>query len=345
MSEARELARELGRRIDRLVAELLPHGTKEGHEWRVGSLSGERGRSLAVHLSGDRAGVWCDFNGGADSGDALDLVAICRCGGDTREAMDWARAWLGFGGRPPLDRRAPPASDPPPERADAEAQERRMAARRMWLAGSAELAGTPAAAYLAGRGINVAELAWPPRALRFHTALRNQESGREWPALVAAIIGPDGRHAATHRTWLARRADGGWGKAPLRDPKMTLGRYVGGYIPLARGASRKPLAQAPDGETVALAEGIETGLSVAIACPELRVLSTVSLANMARVVLPAAVSEVILCADNDGDNQAAARALERAIGGFLAQRRRVRVARSPLGKDFNDALTMAEAGA
>jgi len=159
----------------------------------------------------------------------------------------------------------------------------------MWLAARADLAGTPVAHYLAARGIDLAELTRQPGALRCHFDLFNRESGRSWPAMVAAIVGPDGRHAATHCLWLAEDAGGISRKAPLRDQKMTLGSYAGGYIPLTRGASGKPLAHAPDGETVAIGEGIETCLSVAIASPELRVLAVLSLANMARLVLPEAV--------------------------------------------------------
>jgi phage/plasmid primase-like uncharacterized protein len=92
---------------------------------------------------------------------------------------------------------------------------------------------------------------------------------------------------------------------------------------------------------VALAEGIETALSVALATPELRVLCAVSSGNMAKVELPPAVSLVILCADNDGDNPKTAKALADAVERFTSEGREVRIARPPEGiKDFNDVLTM-----
>ena len=126
----------------------------------------------------------------------------------------------------------------------------------------------------------------------------------------------------------------------MGNPKMSLGSVAGGCIRLWRGASRKPLAQAPEGEVVAIAEGIETALSVVIACPELRVLAAVSLANMGNLPLPPTVREVIICADNDVANEAAARALERAADRYAEQGRNVRIARPPVGKDFNDTLVM-----
>lgn len=339
--DAADLARALAARIMALAPELLPAGKREGHEWRVGSLAGEQGRSLAVHLTGARAGVWSDFSSG-EAGDALDLVAAVLFAGDMRPAMEWARRWLGLADSStpaPRQVRQEPRQAATVPAIDAEAVSRRGAARRLFLAAAAELRGTPAAAYLAGRGIDLAELGRQPRSLRYHPALPNAESGRSWPALVAAITEASGVHVATHRTWLAMAEGGSWTKAPLRDAKMTLGSYAGGCIRLWRGASGKSLAQAPAGEAVAIAEGIETALSVVLAAPELRVLCAVSLANMGRIVLPETVRTVTLCADNDGDNPAAARALQRAVEHFAAEGRAVRIARPPAGlKDFNDVL-------
>ena len=55
--------------IDVLVAEWLPNGQRRGHEWCVGSLEGQPGRSLKICLSGSGSGIWKDFStddGGAD---------------------------------------------------------------------------------------------------------------------------------------------------------------------------------------------------------------------------------------------------------------------------------------
>jgi len=340
--DARTLAGLLAQRVPELAAELLPHGRRDGPEWRCGSLGGERGQSLAVRLTGGRAGVWSDFASG-ERGDALDLVAAVLFGGDRRAAMGWARRWLGLGddatSAEPV-RRAPAVSA---DVVDAEAVAKRRNALALFAEAREPITGTPAAAYLAARGLNLAELGRVPRALRFHPACWCGEAGGKLPAMLGAITGPDGAHLATHRTWIALDADGVWRKAKLRDAKRTLGGYAGGTIRLWRGASAKPLAQAEPGAAVALAEGIETALSVALACPELRVLCAVSLGNLARVTLPATVATVILAADNDGDNPAAAKALARAVEHFTGEGREVRIARPPEGvKDFNDVLTAPE---
>ncbi len=321
-----------------LAERLLPGGKRIAHEWVHPSLTGTSRRSLCVHLSGQKAGVWSDFASG-ETGDALDLVAFVACGGNMRDAIAWAKAWLGLSDTPaPDEQRHPPPPPADPAAVSRDEAATRQAAIGMFLSGTERLAGTPVASYLAGRGIDLAELARQPRSIRYHPAIWNRESGRCWPAMLAAVTNDAGDMVSVHRTWLAPDGDARWRKAPLQDPKMSLGRLAGGAIRLWRGASKKPLARAPDGEVVAIGEGIETALSVVMACPELRVLCAVSLANMANVKLPPAVRSVILLKDEDGKNPATRKAFARAIGAFQAQGRVVKVAHPPTGKDFNDTL-------
>jgi hypothetical protein len=199
------------------------------------------------------------------------------------------------------------------------------------------IANTPVEAYLASRGINIRELKRQPGALRYHPAMNCIEAGRPLPAMLAAVTSTNGEFLALHRTWLARTPNG-WRKAPLHAPKKTLGPLAGGAIHLWRGATGKPLRQAEGGQTLVLAEGVETGLSIALACPERRVIAAVSISNMAALVLPVAISEIIIAAENDAPGSAATRALQKAIDRFISEGRAVKIARSPVGSDFNDVL-------
>ena len=64
--------------LESLVTDWLPAGRREGHEWKVGSLSGEPGRSLSINLT---SGVWKDFSTDAAGGDPVSLLAAIRsCG-------------------------------------------------------------------------------------------------------------------------------------------------------------------------------------------------------------------------------------------------------------------------
>ncbi len=72
-----EIAQRLADRVIDVAHHLLPSGKREGAEWRVGSVNGEKGQSLGVHLKGEKAGVWCDFSTG-ETGDLLDLWRAVR---------------------------------------------------------------------------------------------------------------------------------------------------------------------------------------------------------------------------------------------------------------------------
>ena len=94
MMTAKEVARVLALRAEEVARYLLPQGKKEGHEWRVGSINGESGDSLGVHLTGDKAGVWCDFAVG-NSGDLLNLWVQSR-NLTNYEAIKEATRYLGI---------------------------------------------------------------------------------------------------------------------------------------------------------------------------------------------------------------------------------------------------------
>lgn len=89
---AREVAGMLARDIERVVRHLVGgSAVKEGHELRLGSVAGDAGKSLGIHLVGQKAGVFCDFATG-ESGDMLDFWAAsrgCDMGTAIREAKDF----------------------------------------------------------------------------------------------------------------------------------------------------------------------------------------------------------------------------------------------------------------
>jgi hypothetical protein len=355
----------LSARIEELAAQLLPAGVREGSEWCVGSLAGEAGRSLKVHLREPRAGVWKDFAAGS-AGDALDLVAQVQFRGDKAQAIAWAKAWLGYSSADPASfavarRIAEKKRTDSQVQAAADDARRASKAKGLWLAGRDSIKGTLAELYLNGRGIDFGAIGRYPRSLRFlaaHDAWQPKRGSQTYekvgtfPCLVAAIVDRDGNHVATHRTWLQSRVDGDGvvsvGKAPLADPKLSLGRFAGGCIRLfkplltdnADGQARRApsLGQAPEGSGVYVTEGIEDGCSVAMADQSQYILVAVSLGNMAQLWLPDQVRRVTFVAQNDTAKEAIA-GLDRAIEAQLKAGRDVFVAKPEPGvKDVNDLL-------
>lgn len=340
---AGDIVRMLGERVDSLVAQLLPQGRRIGAELRIGSVAGEEGQSMIVHLAGRRRGRWRDFAAGI-GGDALDLIALVLHGGDKRAALDWARGWLGLAHADPaiieaVRSRAEHATAVRRRETEVDERRRREGALGLWLAAKPLAPGDLAWRYLAGRAIDLSTLAKPPRALRCHADLYNRESGRHWPALVAAVVDAGGRHIATHRTWLDPVTAA---KAPLANAKMTLGTCRGGLIHLTRGESGRPWQEMRAGERLAIAEGIEDALSWVMLRPEWRCAAAVSLSNLLAVELPGAVHEVLLLRQRDPAGSDAARLFVRVVRRFQSQRRRVWFVAPPLGvKDLNALLQHA----
>lgn len=337
-------------RIDSLVRELLPDGHKAGRYWMAKNPTRDdhRGSSFWVLLAGT-PGVWKDEATG-ETGDVLSLVGYVK-GIDFRDTMQWARAWCGLGHLSDDRLRQARAEVRLRDERQARAEADRLLRERgrafaAWLKASPALAGTPVDAYLMSRGIDLRALPRPPLALRF--AMQNHsESGRPWPSMVALMTGPDpegkkeGVPYAIHRTWLA--LDGS-GKAPVEHQRKMWPSYAGAAIRLARGETGlQPSEAQKQGlvDTLCLCEGVEDGLSIALARPELRVWAVGALGNLGRIVPPACTGEIIVAADNDWGKAQAASLLDAGIDALLRTtqgRVPVKIARSFIGKDMNDAL-------
>lgn len=323
-------------RIDALAPHLLPNGRREGREWKVGSVNGEPGRSLGVVLQGAKRGIWKDFATG-EGGDALDLISACR-GLSFSDSIAWAEAWLGLtkshSGRStgprlpqaPTTRIEGDAASTPvnPRDAQRDVNRRVHLARRIWQQAQ-PIQGTPAQRYLRARGL-VGPI---PPSLRYLGDLRHAPSRRHFPALIAAVQDVQGELVGIWRIYLERHPDGTWGKASVAPNKMGLGRAKGCAVRLG-----------PAKQTLLIAEGIETALSIALSRPGDSVWAALSTSGMRSLVLPAHVETVILCADPDPPGISAAEGAARRFG---AEGRRVRVAYPPGGFDFNDLLIHGDA--
>jgi hypothetical protein len=188
------------------------------------------------------------------------------------------------------------------------------------LAATVRAPNTLVETYLRSRG-----LTGPiPSCLRFHGECLHKPTGGYRPAMVAERTAADGAVVAIHRTYLRR--DGG-GKADVKPVRMDLGPALGTAIRLS-----------PVADELMIGEGIETTLS-AMQLYGLSGWAAGSTGAMREMKLPDAVRSVIVLADNDKPGDEAAR--------YSAQRwrhagRRVRIARAPIGNDFNDTL-IAEA--
>jgi hypothetical protein len=107
---------------------------------------------------------------------------------------------------------------------------------------------------------------------------------------------------------------------------MTLGPCRGAAVRLA-----------PAGPFLAVAEGIESALSY-MQLAGLPTWAALSAGGIRSLILPDEVREIIIATDSDPVGVLATRAAARR---WVAEGRRVSIARPPLGVDFNDILQAA----
>lgn len=208
--------------------------------------------------------------------------------------------------------------------------------RKAWAAESADIArtfwrrskpaeGTIVARYLHARGYDGPI----PADLRFLPHTKHTETSTIWPAMIAAVRRSHGGElVAIHRTFI--RTDGS-GKADVEPDKKTLGPVSGGAVHLSAA-----------GESLAVSEGVENGLTVLVATgvPTWAALSAAGLRSLLLPPLPFART-VTIAADHDAVGIAAA---HKAAERWIREGRMVRIARpAEAGADFNDLLRSADA--
>lgn len=338
-----------------LARTLAPNGERSGKWWVARNPTRDDVKpSFGIGLTGV-PGAWMDFATG-DKGDVFDLIAYVNgfppMKTDVKPTLDWAREFLGLAGvgcpsgkgMPEEEMRAriqtakAEAAKREKDAAERAAKNMRRAKAIYLDARKAQFDLTPAAIYLAGRGLDVRQLSRMPGCLGYLPEMWHSETNTKWPVMIAGFTNDAGETIAVHRTYL--RPDGS-GKAPVSPARKIWPSFEGAAIRLWRGESGLSIdAAAKQGlrETLVLVEGVEDGLSVALSAPQYRVWCAGSLSNIANIKIPECVDEVIVCADNDWGKKQAQQLLDRGIEAIISQSKAVRVARSNRGKDMNDAL-------
>ncbi|KTD58798.1 TraI [Legionella sainthelensi] len=207
-----------------------------------------------------------------------------------------------------------------------ELKKRRNALTYTWLQIQLIRSEDPVDCYLKSRGISLKQF---PVSLRYHPHSPYYDEKvllGYFPARVALVRNQNNGMATLHRTYLVKTC-----KANVPNPKKLMPSQPKASV----GAAIK-LYQPVDGK-IALAEGIETALSIHIAT-KLPAWATISVVGMDNILLPPYVKEVIITVDNDesGCGQQAAYRLTKRL--LIEGRTVKRAIPSCVGKDFVDML-------
>lgn len=308
---ATELSRLLAERAEVVCRHYLSNGRRSGNYWLVGDVQNTPGRSLFVRLKGPNsgrgaAGRWTDAATG-QHGDLLDLIALNQGLDRFADLAREVRHFLAMPDMPVVSKRA--YSEP----------DRAGSLIGRLLAETVALPGTPAESWLHSRGIDTIDRL---DALRFHPACRTRVGGRmeTWPAMIAAVINPEGRMTGLLRTFI--RPDG-VALAPIPEPRRALGRIGGHGVRFGD----------PD-EVMLAGEGIETVLSLKMALPDMPMTAALSAGNLGRLILTKTLRRLYLAVDRDRAGRwACAKLADQArSAGFEPIRLTARL------NDFNDDL-------
>lgn len=268
----------------------------------------ERTPSMQVN---DAKGTYHCFGCGA-SGDIIRYVMETEGLG----FMDALR-WLGAADLPIVspEQRAQRAAEDAAERAAA------IAAARLFWDSSAPAAGTPAEIYARARGIT---MPLPP-SIRFGMVPAGKDDEGNWrtplPALLGAVTIGD-ELVAIQRIFLGQ---GGRAKANMKQPKLSLGRVLGGALWLG-----------PPAPKIIITEGPEDAMSLAQEIPGQTTAASLGTAMMPEVQYPPEVREITIAGQNDKAGRVAVdkAALALTERGFILRT----MFPHPDYKDWNDQL-------
>lgn len=183
------IARFLADRTEDVVRHLYPNGKKQGNYWIVGDCRGSDAThhgSYRVYLTGEKAGLCCDYATGDPAHDLVDAWMYARGHATKAEALKEIKTHYGLNDADvPSQQPKPIAPKPTPRSRE------RMPANLEYLARRAtRLAGnTEALGWLEGRGISL------ETATAFHLGLSEPyaaKHGHTQDALVAPLIARDG---------------------------------------------------------------------------------------------------------------------------------------------------------
>ncbi len=256
---------------------------------------------------GPGSGLWYDHEAGEGGRDAVSLIRHLAVDNPTEWTARFLSDHKGKGNQ----------TDDPSDQA-IEALEASSAAARYFLDAATPLADTPAAAYLAGRGIDGPY----PDNLKFVPKARQGEG-----ALLAVVANSDGP-TAVQVTYLDAK-----GNKSAVMPQRRIYRLRPDWS--STGGFSLTLADAP-ARTV-MAEGVEDALSLYQAGAGATVIASLGVGNLGKTSVNPA-QPVVVFKDGDDPDSPAAKGLAKGVDRLILQGADVAVTDTPLGEDANSIL-------
>lgn len=305
--------------------------------------------ALTVNFKGSKAGMWKSWSSGQGGKDLISLYAY-HYGLSWFDALQELAKDLGITREEPLFKteKAIKAEVKRVTERQARAEKeakliKRNEAKRIKIARdcynkSIPLVNTLGEKYLRDyRGIK-GKL---PNDFRFCARIKHRDTQQWTPALVLPARNSKGEIQGITRIYLDNKGNklkttyiDALSEEKKAADKLSLGVLSKTAVIVNQGKSS---------ETIYIAEGVETALSVAQALPEQKVVASLSASRLQDIPLSPETKKVVICADEDGADAGSNKSVVDAINAYLAQGVKVEVAYPRalphLDKtDFNDLL-------
>lgn len=302
---------------------------RSGSQWRYGSNKG----SFVVTLTGDKRGLWHDFQIG-EGGNLLQLIAEkvgLNMKVDFKKVLTQATALLGISENvvqveKNLVKTNLHKTSSPKLKELTESQKNSFRHARRLVRESQSIKGTIAERYLREhRHIGLEKM---PTSFRFHPGIYSSINEAIRPALLVIAKDKEGKVQGVQAIFLDENTGN---KADVKVKKQNWGSTgSGGSV---------DIGDPVKAEFVCLAEGPETGLSIHAAFPQTHVKVTLGKENFKNVDMKAINKPIVLCLDNDGKSPRSEKAIQLAVENLLAEGKQVWVAMPETIKtDYNDLL-------
>ncbi|MHB1949841.1 MAG: DUF7146 domain-containing protein, partial [Gammaproteobacteria bacterium] len=325
----------LNQNAEQIAIEILGQPKVRGGNYlKFGSKQG----SLSVTTKGEKAGWWNDFSESNAKGRSMLSFIQTQYSMSKSEAIEYAAKWLGI---------APSANENPIKKPMAKAEkqsnhslnletdyQKKMHSKAIGIAKeSVPLPGTLAEVYLKKhRGINTDDMKLSGD-LRFHAGIYSSINKQKLPALVGIVRDKKGDVISVETVYLD--PDSGNKAMNITVGKQTFGSKKGGSVITNLGEQ---------GDTVILAEGTVTALSVAKALPNTTVKSVLGKQLLAAIDPSTLPKNVVLCLDYDGKELRSDKAIREAADRLKAHDKQVSfmipVIKDSEKHDYNDVLKL-----
>lgn len=167
-----------------------------------------------------------------------------------------------------------------------------------------------------------------PEALRSHLALpfwctvdERPHHLADYPAMLAELTAPDGSRVGLHRTYITQDGHKAHPRHPMNGDALPCKKLLVAFERASHGAAVR--LYPPENGTLALTEGIETALASHLGSG-LPTWACVSAGGLERIILPDAIWDVHIMADND-TNGTGQRAAQNLASRLIREGRQVRI--------------------